>query len=242
MYEVKMMIKKFPAASRFSAKNDWLESNFSFSFGEYYDEENVNFSTLRVLNDDTIQPGKGFGIHPHREMEIVSIVLNGTLKHEDSLKNSGLLQYGRIQRMSAGTGILHSEVNPSTDEEVSLLQLWFFPNESQLEPSYEDVSFDTDKLKNNLLAVVSPTPSKQVAQINSDLTLYLSNLDKGEELSFQQEKGRKIFVFTIDGELDVNEEVQLGRRDSARISGTEKLTLTANEETFFMLIDLPGGE
>ena len=236
------MIEINRAASRYSAKNDWLESNFSFSFGEYYDESNISFGALRVLNDDTIQPGKGFGIHPHREMEIVSIVLKGTLKHEDSLKNSGNLQYGSIQRMSAGTGILHSEFNPSDNEELSLLQLWLFPDESKLTPSYEDVSFDLDKLKNNLLPVVSPSPSEQVAKIHTDLTIYLSKLDKGKELVFRQEKGRKIYVFTIEGELGLNQESTLGRRDDARITDTEELTITSNQDSFFMLIDLPGGE
>ena len=236
------MIQINRAASRYSAKNDWLESNFSFSFGEYYDESNISFGALRVLNDDTIQPGKGFGLHPHREMEIVSIVLKGTLKHEDSLKNSGNLQYGSIQRMSAGTGILHSEFNPSDNEELSLLQLWFFPDESKLTPSYEDVTFDLDKLKNNLLPVVSPSPSEQVAKIHTDLTIYLSKLDKGKELVFRQEKGRKIYVFTIEGELGLNQESTLGRRDDARITDTEELTITSNQDSFFMLIDLPGGE
>ncbi|MCM3652260.1 pirin family protein [Metabacillus litoralis] len=236
------MIQINRAASRYSAKNDWLESNFSFSFGEYYDESNIRFGALRVLNDDTIQPGKGFGLHPHREMEIVSIVLKGTLKHEDSLKNSGNLQYGSIQRMSAGTGILHSEFNPSDNEEASILQLWFFPDESKLTPSYEDVTFDLDKLKNNLLPVVSPSPSEQVAKIHTDLTIYLSKLDKGKELVFRQEKGRKIYVFTIEGELGLNQESTLGRRDDARITDTEELTITSNQDSFFMLIDLLGGE
>jgi redox-sensitive bicupin YhaK (pirin superfamily) len=239
---VKEMIQINRAASRYSAKNDWLESNFSFSFGEYYDESNIRFGALRVLNDDTIQPGKGFGLHPHREMEIVSIVLKGTLKHEDSLKNSGNLQYGSIQRMSAGTGILHSEFNPSDNEEASILQLWFFPDESKLTPSYEDVTFDLDKLKNNLLPVVSPSPSEQVAKIHTDLTIYLSKLDKGKELVFRQEKGRKIYVFTIEGELGLNQESTLGRRDDARITDTEELTITLNQDSFFMLIDLLGGE
>jgi redox-sensitive bicupin YhaK (pirin superfamily) len=239
---VKEMIQINRAASRYSAKNDWLESNFSFSFGEYYDESNIRFGALRVLNDDTIQPGKGFGLHPHREMEIVSIVLKGTLKHEDSLKNSGNLQYGSIQRMSAGTGILHSEFNPSDNEEASILQLWFFPDESKLTPSYEDVTFDLDKLKNNLLPVVSPSPSEQVAKIHTDLTIYLSKLDKGKELVFRQEKGRKIYIFTIEGELGLNQESTLGRRDDARITDTEELTITSNQDSFFMLIDLLGGE
>lgn len=236
------MIQVIPAHSRYSAKNDWLESHFSFSFGEYYDESNLNFGPLRVLNDDTIQPGKGFGLHPHREMEIVTIVLNGTLKHEDSLKNSGLLQYGSIQRMSAGTGILHSEVNPSSNEEASILQLWFFPDNSKLTPSYEDIKFDLDKLHNELLQVVAKIGSEKVAKIHTDITIYLSKLDEGKTLVFNQEKGRKIFVMTIEGELILNQGFPLSRRDSARISETEELTISSKKDSFIMLIDLPGGE
>ena len=146
-FGVRDMIQVIPATSRYSVKNDWLESNLSFSFGEYYDESNIQFGPLRVFNDDTVQGGKGFGIHPHREMEIVSIVLKGQLKHEDSLGNSGVLQFGNIQLMSAGTGLLHSEVNPSK-EESNFLQLWFFPNQKQLTPSYEDLQYDADAMHN----------------------------------------------------------------------------------------------
>ena len=145
------MIQHTPANKRYSSKNEWLESNFSFSFGPYYDENNIQFGPLRVLNDDIIQPENGFGIHPHREAEIVSIILKGQLKHEDSLNNVGILRYGDVQRMTAGTGVLHSEVNPTIDEETHLLQLWFKPNQKQLSPSYEDISYDTNKLKNHVI-------------------------------------------------------------------------------------------
>ena len=236
------MIQIMPATSRFSVKNDWLESNLSFSFGEYYDESNIRFGPLRVFNDDTVQGGKGFGIHPHREMEIVSIVLKGQLKHEDSLGNSGILQFGNIQRMSAGTGLLHSEMNPSMEEESSFLQLWFLPDQKQLTPSYEDIIYNVDAMHNVLLPIVSPTPTEGVVKIHSDATLYLSKLDAGKELSFQQEEGRKMYVFVIEGELVLNHEFVVGQRDTARISDLDKLTIKSKEETFFLLIDLAGGE
>ena len=236
------MIQLTPANKRYSSKNDWLESNFSFSFGPYYDPDNIQFGPLRVLNDDIIQPGKGFGIHPHREAEIVSIVLNGQLKHEDSLKNVGILQYGNIQRMTAGTGVLHSEFNPTTDEETHLLQLWFLPNEKQLAPSYEDISFDTDKLRNQLLSVVSNNPGENTAMIHQDVTLYLSKLDSQKEIHFQQQEGRKIYLFVIEGEVLLNNDVTLQKRDDARITDLHELTLQAKQDSFFLLIDLPGGE
>jgi quercetin 2,3-dioxygenase len=235
------MIQKYPATLRYSIKNDWLESNLSFSFGEYYDESNIQFGPLRVFNDDTVQAGKGFGIHPHREAEIVSIVLNGQLMHEDSLGNSGILQFGNVQRMTAGTGLLHSEMNPSLEEESSFLQLWFKSNQKQLPPSYEDISYNTDSMKNVLLPIVSSTPINGVAIINSDATLYLSKLEAGKEIFFQQEHGRKIYVFVIEGELVLNNDVVVEKRDSARITELNELTLKSMQETFFLLIDL-GGE
>lgn len=234
------MIQRYPAVSRYSVKNDWLESNLSFSFGEYYDESNIQFGPLRVFNDDTVQAGKGFGIHPHREAEIVSIVLHGQLKHEDSLGNSGILQFGNVQRMTAGTGLLHSEMNPSLEEEASFLQLWFIPSKRQLSPSYEDISYDTDSMRNKLLPIVTSTPTVGAANIHSDVTLYLSKLDAGEEIFYQQEQGRKMYVFVIDGELILNDDVVIGKRDSARITELNELTLKSTKETFFLLIDLGG--
>lgn len=234
------MIQRFSAVSRYSVKNDWLESNLSFSFGEYYDEENIQFGPLRVFNDDTVQAGKGFGIHPHREAEIVSIVLQGQLKHEDSLGNSGILQFGNVQRMTAGTGLLHSEMNPSLEEEVSFLQLWFKPSKKQLPPSYEDISYNVDSMRNKLLPIVSSTPTKGVAKIHSDVTLYLSKLDAGEQIFYQQEEGRKMYLFVIEGELILEKDVVVGKRDSVRITDLNELTLKSTKETFFLLVDLGG--
>jgi redox-sensitive bicupin YhaK (pirin superfamily) len=236
------MIQIKRSDERFSAKSDWLESHFSFPFGPYYDEENLNFGPLRVLNDDIIQPGKGFGIHPHRDAEVVSIVLKGQLKHEDSLKNVGIIKFGDIQRMTAGTGVLHSEVNPSDHEETHILQLWFLPNQKQLPPSYEDISFNPEELKNQLLAVVSSNPGENTAMIHQDMTLYLSKLDVEKELQFRQQAGRKIYLFVIDGELLINGDVTLQKRDDARITDLHDLTLTAKQDSFFLLIDLPGGD
>jgi redox-sensitive bicupin YhaK (pirin superfamily) len=236
------MIQIIPATSRFSIKNEWLESNLSFSFGEYYDESNIRFGPLRVFNDDTVQGEKGFGIHPHREMEILSIVLKGQLNHKDSLGNSGILRFGNVQLMSAGTGLLHSEMNPSMEEESNFLQLWFLPDQKNLTPSYEEITYNVDAMHNVLLPIVSSTPTEGTAKIHSDATLYLSKLDAGKELSFQQEQGRKMYVFVIEGELVLNHEFVVGQRDSARISDLDELTIKSKKETFFLFIDLAGGE
>ncbi|MBA9027195.1 pirin family protein [Peribacillus huizhouensis] len=236
------MIQIIPETSRFSVKNEWLESNLSFSFGEYYDESNIQFGPLRVFNDDTIQPGRGFGIHPHREMEIVSIVLKGQLKHEDSLGSSGHLKFGNVQLMSAGTGLLHSEMNPSTEEESSFLQLWFFPDQKQLTPSYQDITFNIDAMHNELLPILSSNPTEGTAKIHSDVTLYLSRLDNGQELYFKQDRGRKMYVFVIEGELVLNQEFVVSQKDSARISNEQELTMKSNQESFILFMDLAGGE
>ncbi|WP_338753442.1 pirin family protein [Bacillus sp. FJAT-52991] len=234
------MIEVYPASSRYSANHGWLKSNFSFSFAEYYDPANMQFGPMRVLNDDWVAPKRGFGMHPHSEMEIVSIVLKGFLEHKDSSGHSAVTTYGEIQRMSAGTGIFHSEMNPSADEEVNLLQLWFMPDEAGLTPSYEQTKYDLKKLKNQLLPVVTKNPtSNEMAHIHQDLTIYLSEIDKGETIQFEQPAGRRVFLMILEGQARVNHQYQLGARDSARITNVPTLTIEAEENVKLMLIDLP---
>lgn len=242
------MIKVYPAESRYTANHGWLISNFSFSFAEYYDRNNVNFGPMRVLNDDIVHPRRGFGAHPHQEMEIVSIVLKGYLKHEDSTGHAATTTFGGVQRMSAGTGVIHSEVNPSETEEVNFLQMWFLPDTQGLPPSYEQTNFEINKMKNELLPVVAKNPSsKDVAHINQDLTIYLSELEEGKEIDFTQGEGRRIFLFVLEGELQVKgsgngeagEETTLVKRDSARITDTPAIHLSTTAGAQFMLIDLP---
>lgn len=234
------MMTIYPAVSRYSADHGWLQSNFSFSFADYYDPSNLQFGPLRVFNDDTVQPGKGFGMHPHREMEIVTVVLKGSLKHEDSTGTAEVLSYGEVQRMSAGTGILHSEMNASDREEVKFLQLWFLPNAKGLEPSYEQQAYDPSKLVNRLHPIISGHPDKEegVMHIHQDMTLYLSNLEAEQELTFEQPAGRRIYLFVIEGELQVNGET-LGARDAARITDVTQAHLSSKSGAHFMLIDLP---
>ncbi|WP_223593037.1 pirin family protein [Neobacillus bataviensis] len=234
------MINIYKAENRYTADHGWLKSNFSFSFAEYYDPANMQFGPMRVLNDDIVQPLRGFGAHPHREMEIISLVLKGQLKHEDSTGRSAVTTFGGVQRMSAGTGVIHSEVNPSATEEVNFLQLWFMPEQNGLSPSYEKTEFDVNQMKNKLLPIVSKNgEGEKVAGIHQDLTIYLSDLDEGSELTFQQEKNRRIFFFVIEGDVELNQDYKLNKRDSARIKDTTELQIRAVNKSRLMLIDLP---
>ncbi|UOF92002.1 pirin family protein [Fodinisporobacter ferrooxydans] len=235
------MIQMYPAESRFGSDHGWLKTYHSFSFADYYDPENMNFGPMRVLNDDTVQAKTGFGPHPHREMEIVSIVLKGQLQHQDSTGTTEIIRRGEIQRMSAGTGVIHSEMNPSETEDVNFLQLWFEPNERKLSPSYEQIAYDETQMKNRLLPVVSHRDfGKNVAHIHQDLTIYLAKLEAGRAISFAQAKNRRTFLFLMEGELMLNQEQTLKRRDSARIAELTNLNLQASGSgSYFMLIDLP---
>lgn len=232
------MISVYPANSRYTADHGWLLSNFSYSFADYYDPNNMQFGAMRVLNDDFIAPLEGFGMHPHREMEIVSVVLSGELQHKDSQGNTAVTSFGEIQRMSAGTGIYHSEYNISETEKLNLLQMWFLPEEAGLKPSYETTNFDVAKMRNALLPIVSKHSGEDIAHIHQNMTIYLSDLDTDQSLQFTQEAGRKIFLFVIEGELTLNGESQLSKRDSARITDVHELQITSGADTRFMLIDL----
>lgn len=234
------MIKVYPAEQRYTADHGWLKTSHSFSFADYYDPDNLHFGPLRVLNDDFVAAGRGFGAHSHQNMEIVSIVLKGQLKHQDSTGHAEVIRPGEIQRMSAGSGVVHSEFNPSETEEVNFLQIWFMPEKNGLTPSYEQKAYDQNALKNNLLPIVSNKPqSENAAFIHQDLTLYLSELEAGKTLDFSQESGRKIFFFLIEGEVTLNGAYNLKKRDSARITDISHLEIAADTSATFMLIDLP---
>lgn len=234
------MIKVYPASSRYSANHGWLQCNFSFSFADYYDPSNQQFGPLRVFNDDYIQPQEGFGTHPHRDMEIVTFVVKGQLQHEDNTGGKEVLRPGEVQRMTAGTGILHSEINSSPDEVANTLQLWFLPSEKGLTPSYEQKAYDTAAARNELLPVVSnKIRTENTAHIHQDMTIYMSELEGGRDLAFQQAEDRKIYLFVIEGELKLNGEHALQRRDAARITEITKLHIESAQGASFMLMDLP---
>lgn len=233
------MIQVYPSNLRYSVDLGWLRSHLSFSFGEYFDENNTGFGVMRVCNDDEVVGGKGFGPHPHSDMEIVTVVLRGAIKHEDNLGNVEVTSAGEVQRMSAGSGMIHAEYNASETDDLNFLQLWFMPSERGLTPSFETKRYDEQGLQNQLFPVVSPEGGEKIAAIHQDMTIYLSRLEAAKTLSFSQKEDRKTFLFVIEGALSVNEQA-MGTRDSARIEAEKSLTITAAEEAaFFMLIDLP---
>lgn len=233
------MIQHNPASSRYAFDRGWLRGHHSFSFGDYEDENNMGFGPLRVFNDDWIAPGRGFGAHPHSDMEIVSIVLQGHLRHEDNLGNVAVTTFGEVQRMSAGSGIIHTEHNASDTEELNLLQMWFMPAVRGLAPSYEATRFDPEQMRGRLLPVAASAPETGVAKLHQDMTIYLTRLDGGTGLEFRQDPGRRVFLFVIDGSLKVNDSVELQKRDAARIVSEPRLSLQTGDSAFAVLIDLP---
>ncbi|MGN7455306.1 pirin family protein [Paenibacillus pasadenensis] len=211
---------------RYHRESDWLKSSFSFSFGEFYDEANRSFGPLCVFNEDIIAGGKGFGAHPHREMEIVSVVLSGRLKHEDSAGNSAVTTYGGVQRMTAGTGIVHSEVNPDPEEPVHLLQIWLAPQTRRLEPSYETSVFDPKSARGQLLPIVSrDAAGPGAAAIHQDVTFYLTVLDEGMTVEHFTREERLLYLFAIDGQVEIEGIGELFKGDTLRADGLSRLSL-----------------
>jgi redox-sensitive bicupin YhaK (pirin superfamily) len=226
--------------SRGHANHGWLDSYHSFSFGAYHNPERIHFGALRVLNDDTVAGGMGFGTHPHDNMEIISIPTSGDLEHKDDMGNAQVIRQGDVQAMSAGTGIQHGEKNKNKDKEVKFFQVWIFPNKRNVTPRYDQKSFpDADK-HNTLLTIVSPvgTPDNGV-QIHQDAWFSLGKLDKGFTTSYQlKKKENGVYAFVIEGDVTVNG-IKLNRRDAAGISEIEELTVTADTGAELLLIEVP---
>lgn len=236
LYMIKIMKEK----EHYKGESDWLTTYHHFSFGEYYDPSKVNFGPLRVFNDDIIKPGTGFGFHQHQDMEIVTVVIDGTLEHKDNLGNHGIIQPGEIQRMSAGTGIFHSEFNHSKEKPLRLLQIWVFSDTKGLKPSWEQKKYTKDDRKNRLLSVIGSKNSKQKDRmtISQNTTFYISNLEKGVDLNHTLQKDRIAYLFVIDGQITLNTKV-LHTRDAAEIENEQVLQIKAQKDTELILIDLP---
>jgi quercetin 2,3-dioxygenase len=234
------MIRVIKEQEQYKGENEWLTTYHHFSFAEYYDPSKVNFGPLRVFNDDVIQPGTGFDFHQHQDMEIVTYVIDGTLEHKDSLGNHGIIPPGEIQRMSAGTGVLHSEFNHSNEKPLRLLQIWLFSDTRGLKPSWEQKKYAKDDRKNKLLPVISPKNSnqKERLEIRQDATFYISNLETGKDLSYIQKSDRITYLFVIEGKIALNDKV-LYTRDIAQIENEEILKIQAQRDTELILIDLP---
>lgn len=216
----------------------WLDTYHSFSFGEYYDPAHMNFRSLRVINEDRIAPGAGFPMHPHRDMEIITYVIDGAVAHEDSTGSSGVTRAGEVQRMSAGTGIRHSEFNPSQEQPAHLLQIWLLPDREGHEPGYEQKGFVREQKRGRLLPIAAPnanvTPDGS-ALIHQDVRVYASILDAGEQLTHQLESGRHAWVQVVRGELLVNGE-RLETGDGAAISHEPSLRIQANDARSELLV------
>lgn len=229
----------YKAATRGNANHGWLNSHHSFSFAGYHNPERMHFGLLRVLNDDTVAAGMGFGKHPHENMEIVSIPLSGALAHKDSTGRNEVIKTNDVQIMNAGTGIAHSEMNASATEEVKFLQLWVFPKQRNIEPGYEQKTFSPLERINKVQTVVSPNKEEGSVWINQDAWFSLANLEEKKEIIYKQHlSSNGIYLFVIDGEVMINEEV-LSKRDGMGITDAGEIKLTANKNSNLLFIEVP---
>ena len=232
------------ADTRGHAHHGWLNAHHSFSFANYHDPRRMNFGVLRVLNDDIIAPSMGFGTHPHDNMEIITIPLKGALRHRDSMGNEGVIEQFDIQVMSAGTGVRHSEFNANSDKEVSLLQIWLFPNHRNVVPRYDQKTFKPEDRINQLQTVVAPIGSAEETAgnamgIHQNAWFSLGSLEKGTEKAYSiHQKGNGVYVFLIEGAATVNG-IPLSKRDALGVWDSDNLTIQADADSEILLLDVP---
>ena len=227
------------ANERGHANHGWLNAYHSFSFANWYNPEKVQFGMLRVLNDDTIAAGMGFGTHPHDNMEIITIPLEGDLAHKDSMGNGTTIKSGDIQVMSAGTGIQHSEFNPNHNHHTKLFQIWLFPKYRNVEPRYQQITLDKSLEKNDFAQILSPNPDDAGVWIHQDAWFYLSDFDNGfsKKLALKKEVNG-FYIMNIEGEIEVNGQ-KLGRRDAVGIWETNEIQIKANSNAKFLVMEIP---
>lgn len=228
------------ANTRGHANHGWLDSYHSFSFAGYYDPQRMNFGMLRVLNDDVVKPGMGFGTHPHRDMEIISIPLKGALSHKDSMGNKRSIEVGEVQAMSAGTGITHSEFNDSRTDDVNFLQLWIIPEAQGVEPRYFQKEFDEAGRNNQFQTLVSPLkyPVDGSLLINQNASIKMVDLEEGKELNYDYNSGSGVYYFLIDGGVTIDGET-LNKRDAIGIWDASQSTIKATKLSKLLAIDVP---
>jgi quercetin 2,3-dioxygenase len=215
----------------------WLNTYHTFSFGEYYDPRNMGFRSLRVINEDYVHPGRGFPTHGHRDMEIITYVLEGGLAHKDSMGNGSIIRPGDVQRMSAGTGVRHSEANPSQDEPVHLLQIWIEPDKTGIEPGYEEKKFDDEEKRGQLRLVASSDGRDGSVRIHQDASLHVSILESAQEVTYELKPERHAWVQIARGSIELNGHA-LKQGDGASISEEKELKITGREPAEFLLFDL----
>ena len=231
------MIKIRKSQERGQANHGWLKSFHTFSFADYFDRNHMHFSDLRVINEDFIAAGQGFGKHPHQDMEIITYVISGALTHQDSMGNASIILPNEVQTMSAGTGVFHSEFNNSKIEETHLLQIWILPNAARLTPSYGQKSFANSFLKHNFVLVVSGSGRDDSIKINQDVEIFSAKFLTKEELEFAIKNNRKIWIQIISGKLSING-LTLENGDAAAIENEKLLKIIALENAEFLLFDL----
>lgn len=225
------------ANDRGHANHGWLDTYHTFSFSTYQDPQHMGFRALRVMNEDRVEPGQGFGTHPHRDMEIVTYVLEGALEHKDSMGNGEVLRPGEFQRMSAGTGITHSEFNPSETEPVHLYQIWLFPERRGIEPSYEQKKFADEQMRNRLRLVASREAAEGSLAIHQDARIFLSRIDAKQQVEHRLAQGRHAWLQVLRGSISLNGR-DLQTSDGAAVSDEPALTIQATKDAEIMLFDL----
>ncbi len=231
------MIQIRKSGDRGHFDHGWLKTYHTFSFGDYRDPEHMGFRKLRVINEDWVEPGQGFGEHPHRDMEIITYIVEGELTHGDNMGNGSVIKAGDVQHMTAGSGVIHSEVNDSDHETVHLLQIWIFPNKKGLPPDYSQKTFSDDDKSGKLRLIASGDGRDGSIRINQDVDLYASIIQEGKSVAHELGSGRHAWVQVVKGSIDVNDQ-PLNRGDGAAISDEGKLAISAGEEAEILLFDL----
>jgi redox-sensitive bicupin YhaK (pirin superfamily) len=225
--------------TRGDANHGWLHSRHTFSFADYYDPERVHFGMLRVLNDDIVEAGKGFGTHPHDNMEIISIPLEGDLEHKDNMGNISIIKHGDVQVMSAGTGITHSEYNKNKDKQVKFLQIWIFPNRKNIKPRYDQITLNIADRHRKFQQILSPNPDDAGVWIYQNAWFHLGQFDKGFSADYNiKAKGNGVYAFILSGTVTINNQ-ELNPRDGFGIWDIDKLSVKADTDAEFLLMEVP---
>lgn len=227
------------AKTRGHANHGWLDSHHTFSFANYYNPDRMHFGVLRVLNDDVVAGGRGFGTHPHDNMEIISIPLEGDLEHKDSMGNTAVIKSGDVQVMSAGTGVYHSEYNKQSDKAVRFLQIWVFPNKKNVEPRYDQITLDNGQLKNQFKQILSPNADDDGVWIHQNAWFHMGELEKGTETHYDiKDRDNGVYAFVLEGEVSINGQ-SLEKRDGFGVWDTDKISIKADSNAKVLLMDVP---
>jgi len=235
--QMKIVLHK--AETRGHANHGWLETYHTFSFANYNNPKRMHFGALRVLNDDRVDEGKGFGMHPHDNMEIISIPLEGDLEHKDSMGNVAVIREGDVQVMSAGTGIFHSEYNKNSDRKVKFLQIWMFPNQKNLKPRYDQISIKEIEKRNEFYQILSPNPDEQGVWVHQEAWFHLGNFEDGRTSSYQLKKeGNGVYVFVLEGEVEINGQ-KLKKRDGFGIWDISSFDFKSIAKSKVLLMEVP---